>query len=156
MALQPKVNDFPRIRSALAFYRVFAYITGCFLLLLCVEMILKYSPLGVELELNGPQGFFALTGVNPITHESNVQGINLSTVILIVHGWLYVVYLFADFRLWSLMRWPFSKFLWIALGGVVPFLSFFIEAQTHKQVTSYLADREETAAATSHTSQEEV
>ena len=37
-----------------------------------------------------------------------------------VHGWFYVVYLFSDFRLWSLMRWPFTRFICIALGGVVP------------------------------------
>ena len=57
--------------------------------------------------------------------------VNLSTGILIVHGWFYVVYLFADFRLWSLMRWSFTRFLLIALGGVIPFLSFFVEAPHH-------------------------
>jgi integral membrane protein len=46
---------------------------------------------------------------------------------LIVHGWLYVAYLFGDFRLWTLMRWSFFRFLLIALGGVIPLLSFFTE-----------------------------
>jgi hypothetical protein len=30
----------------------------------------------------------------------------------------------------------------IALGGVIPFLSFFVEARISKQVKSYLAGRE--------------
>ena len=58
---------------------------------------------------------------------------------LIVHGWMYVVYLFADFRLWSLMRWPFSRFITIALGGVIPFLSFFTERTVHAEVDAELA-----------------
>jgi hypothetical protein len=34
----------------------------------------------------------------------------------------------------------------IALGGVVPFLSFFVEARISKQVKTYLAGREAEAA----------
>jgi integral membrane protein len=51
---------------------------------------------------------------------------------LIVHGWLYVVYLYANFRLWILLRWGIGKFLLIAAGGVVPFLSFFTERYYRK------------------------
>ncbi|MDQ6741166.1 MAG: DUF3817 domain-containing protein, partial [Actinomycetota bacterium] len=70
---------------------------------------------------------------------SVMGGFNISTTVLIVHGWMYVVYLIADFRLWSLMRWPFSRFILIALGGVIPFLSFFLETRIHRQVESELA-----------------
>lgn len=121
MTLTPKVADIPRIRGALKFYRVFAYITGVLLLLLVFEMVFKYTPLQLEIELGGPSGFLALVPIGSVT------AINLSTGILIAHGWLYVVYLFADFRLWSLMRWPFTQFIAIAAGGVVPFLSFIVE-----------------------------
>lgn len=121
MPLKPKVSDLPRIRGALKFYRVIAYATGFLLLLLVFEVFFKYTPLQLEMELGGPAGFFALVPVDTVT------AFNLSTAILIAHGWLYVVYLFADFRLWSLMRWPFSRFIVIALGGVVPFLSFIVE-----------------------------
>ena len=55
------------------------------------------------------------------------SGINLKVGILVVHGWLYVAYLFGDFRLWTLLRWNFFRFLIIAAGGIVPFLSFFTE-----------------------------
>jgi len=38
-----------------------------------------------------------------------------------------VLYLFTDFRLWSIMRWRPSRFLLIALGGIIPFMSFVVE-----------------------------
>jgi integral membrane protein len=141
MALAPKPKDFPRIRGALKFYQVASVITGVMLLLLCAEMLLKYTPLAVELELGGPRGLLAFVP------EGTVVAVNLSTGILIAHGWFYVVYLFSDFRLWSLMRWPFWRFIVIALGGVIPFLSFFLEARIAREVKGYLASREVELAA---------
>ena len=113
-----------QIRSALAFYKVSSWVTGIFLLLLVAEMVMKYM-------LNIP----------PVM----VGSLNLYTAVLIAHGWLYVVYLFADFRIWQMMRWPFAKFIVIALGGVVPFLSFIVESRTHKQVLAELAAHPEAA-----------
>jgi len=68
--------------------------------------------------------------------------LNLTVLILIVHGWLYVVYLLADFRLWTLMRWPFTRFLIIGAGGVVPFLSFYTEAKYAKLAREQLRELE--------------
>lgn len=142
MPLAPKLEDFPKIRRALRFYQVFAYVTGIMLLLLCSEMVVKYG-LGYELFAFSNYGVFTFV---PVKNAVAPTGVDLSTGILIAHGWLYVVYLFSDFRLWTLMRWPFAKFVMIALGGVVPFLSFFVEARITKQVRSYLAGREAEAA----------
>jgi integral membrane protein len=139
MPLEPKLADLPRIRGALRFYQVAAVITGVLLLLLCAEMIMKYA-FGLELELGGAHGFLAFVPGDTVT------AVNLSTGILIVHGWFYVVYLFSDFRLWSLMRWPFMRFIVIALGGVVPFLSFILEARIGREVGAYLGSRESEAA----------
>ncbi|KQO94518.1 DUF3817 domain-containing protein [Leifsonia sp. Leaf264] len=139
MPLAPKPADFPRIRGAVKFYQVASIITGTLLLALCAEMLLKYVG-GLEIELGGPAGFLALVPVDTVT------AVNLSTGILIVHGWFYVVYLFSDFRLWSLMRWPFTRFIVIALGGVIPFLSFFLEGRIAREVKAYLASREADAA----------
>jgi hypothetical protein len=100
----------------------------------------------------GPLAFVPYDPTGRITPPS---GIDLSTGILIAHGWLYVLYLFADFRLWSLMRMSFTKFVQIALGGVIPFMSFIVEHLITKQVKSYLASREATeqlAASTVHAS----
>ncbi len=109
------------------------------LLLLVLEMIFKYTPIQREIELGGAHGFIALVP------DKTVLAVNLSTGILIAHGWLYVVYLFSDFRLWSLLRWPFSRFIAIALGGVVPFLSFIVEHYITMRVKRELAELEASA-----------
>jgi integral membrane protein len=108
-------------------YRIAAYVTGGMLLLLTLEMILKYGG-GVEIEAGGPAGLIALVPVD------TVSAINVSTGILIVHGWLYVVYLLACFQLWTAMRWPLFWFPLLAAGGVVPFLSFFTESRVRRIV----------------------
>src|SRR3954463_7625442 len=141
MALAPKLEDFPKIRGALRFYQVFAYVTGIMLLLLCAEMIVKY---GLGYELFAFSNYGVLTFV-PVQTAVAPTGVDLSTGILIAHGWLCVVYLTSAFRLWSLMRWPFTKFVMIALGGVVPFLSIILERKVHREVEEELAAHPEAA-----------
>lgn len=126
MALKPKLSNLPRIKKALRLYRVTSIVTGTFLLLLVLMMVTRYG-FGVDIEMNGPYGFLALTP------KEQILGTNISTVILILHGWFYVAYLYSDFHLWSLMRWSFSRFILIALGGVIPFLSFIVERRVHAQ-----------------------
>ena len=106
--------------GGLKFYRFSAYVTGILLLLLTVEMVAKYG-FGTEVEMFGNQGLVAFVP------DGQVEAFNFSQAILIAHGWFYVVYLFASFRVWSMMRWPFWRSLWLASGGLFPFLSFFIE-----------------------------
>ena len=118
---KPKAETIPLIRSALTFYRVCAYITGVLLLLVTLEAILHWV-FNEQVQLGGPFGFLSLVG-----GTDTQPGINLSIGVLIVHGWFYVVYLISDFTLWSRMRWPFAMFILIALGGIVPFLSFIAE-----------------------------
>ena len=113
--------------SAVKYFRVTSYITGTFLMLLVIEMAVRYG-LGYDFYAFGPHGFVTLelrsVGGENVAFSS---GFNLSTAILIVHGWLYVFYLYTNFRLWSEMRWKFIRFIWMALGGIVPFWSFFSE-----------------------------
>lgn len=135
MALSPRSEDLPKIPRALRFYVVMANVTGTFLLLLCAEMVLRYG-VGFDVEVGGQFGFIALTPHDQVT------AFNLSTAILVIHGWLYVFYLIADYWLWSLMRWPFLRFIIIALGGVIPALSFVLEGIYGKQVKRVLADTE--------------
>jgi integral membrane protein len=122
----------PRIRTTLKLYKVSSVVTGSFLLLLVLMMVFRYG-FGQDIELGGPFGFLTLTPKDLIT------GINLSTIILIVHGWLYVAYLACDFVLWRLMGWSFGRFLFIALGGVIPLLSFFFEQTVPRRVNAQLA-----------------
>jgi integral membrane protein len=142
MPLEPRERDLPRIAGALKFYKIASIITGVLLLSLCVEMIMKYA-FGLELELGGAYGFLAFVP------SDTVQAVNLSIGILIIHGWFYVVYLFSGFRLWSLMRWSFVRLILLALGGVVPFLSFFLETRVGREVNAYLASRAERTASAS-------
>ncbi|MFT4220685.1 MAG: DUF3817 domain-containing protein [Microbacterium sp.] len=139
----PKLALFPAIRRALRFYQVCSAITGTFLLLLCAEMIVKYG-FGYELFLGGSGGiaWWAPVIEGPQGHVSTGDGLNVSMTVLIVHGWFYVVYLFSCFRIWSLMRWPFWRFLLLASGGIVPFLSFIMEAIVARDVKRHLAERE--------------
>lgn len=129
----PRPADVPRIRAVLAVYRVSAIVTGVFLLLLCAMMVFRYG-FGVDIELGGPFGFLALQP------KELIVGINLSTVILIVHGWLYVVYLACDFLLWRLARSSFLRFLFIALGGIVPLLSFYFESRVPRWFEAAVAE----------------
>ena len=89
-------------------------------LALAVEMIAKYG-FGREVEMLGPEGFLTLTPTG------EVEGINISRATVIAHGWFYVVYLFASFRVWSNIRWPLWRFFWLASGGLFPVFSFFLE-----------------------------
>ncbi|WBU37734.1 DUF3817 domain-containing protein [Homoserinibacter sp. YIM 151385] len=132
MPFGPRPTDIPRIRTALRVYKVSSIITGSFLLLLVVMMVLRYG-FNVDIELGGPFGLLALTPKEAIT------GVNLSLVILTVHGWLYVLYLGCDFVLWRLVRFSFGRFLFIALGGIIPLLSFFLERRVPRQVEDRIA-----------------
>ena len=162
MVLQPKPADYPRIRQALKWYKVTSVVTGVMLLLLLTEMILKDSPTHVELFAGGSGGLrFAPVAVgeacqwfsmfNPAQETCEItstgEGANLSLMILIAHGWFYVAYLISAFMLWSPMRWRFSRFLLLALGGVIPFLSFILEVRIARQVTGFLDSHESAQSA---------
>lgn len=147
VALAPKVEDFPRIRKALKVYMVTSVITGIMLLLLCAVMVMKYV-FSVTLFINTPDGMFQFYPLAPEGQDEIVyEGFNMFKAFLIAHGWFYVIYLISNFMLWSPMRWPFWRFLLLALGGVIPFLSFWLEGRTAKQVNAYLASREAALAA---------
>ena len=139
----PLPSQIPQIRSTLRFYKVSSYVTGVFLLLLMVTWGIRRLPfLGFDLWLMGPNGFITFESYGVEGEGLPTTGINLTVLILIVHGWLYVVYLLADFRLWTLMRWPVTRFLFIALGGIVPFLSFYTEAKFAKLAEKELQELE--------------
>nr|WP_274637669.1 DUF3817 domain-containing protein [Microbacterium bovistercoris] len=144
MPLAPKLASFPAIRGALKLYQICSVITGTFLLLLVAEMVMKYG-FGQELFLGGTGGFLYLSPVS-YDGQSTGDGLNLNMTILVIHGWFYVVYLFSCFRVWSLMRWQFWRFIMLAAGGVVPFLSFIMEGIVARDVKHYLSEREAAAS----------
>ena len=119
------------LRNSLRFFKVASYVTGVFLLLISILYAMRLT-ISADIWVAGPQGLVALAqfSVDPATGDRfgfPTEGFSFTVVSLIVHGWLYVAYLYADFRLWTQLRWGIGKFLIIAAGGVVPFLSFFTE-----------------------------
>lgn len=91
-------------RSAFTRFKVMAFITGGFLLLLCVEMLLKYV-LRVD-------WVDAALGWVPF-----------------VHGWIYVIYAVTCLQLWSKARWGLGRLAIMIAGGVVPVMSFVVESR---------------------------
>ena len=134
MPLQPKPSDAGRIRLALKAYRVTSLITGSFLLILCLMMILRYG-FGVDI---GAGGAFGALYLEPRELITSGGGVNISTIILIAHGWFYVFYVLACFVLWSPMRWGPLRLLIMFSGGVIPLLSFFLERRIHREVVAKL------------------
>ena len=95
-----------RIKPALLRYRILAYATGVWLLVLTAEMVAKYI-FSVE---------------------------NLPGWIAIVHGWVYFAYLIVTLDLAVKVRWPVGRTIGTLLAGTVPFLSFVIEHRRTQQV----------------------
>ena len=118
------------LRGVLKYFKVTSYITGIFLVLIMILWGIRLS-VQADLWLAGPDGFLAMAYYSVDEAGNKVglpsTGLDITSASLIVHGWLYVAYLFGDFRMWTLFRWNFLRFIVIALGGVVPLLSFFTE-----------------------------
>ncbi|QLY30637.1 DUF3817 domain-containing protein [Nocardia huaxiensis] len=100
-----------KIRSALLRYRILAYITGIWLLVLTGEMIYKY--LLLDDSSTAPHWLFYIGQV---------------------HGIFYMIYLACTIDLGIKARWkPMTTFL-TCLAGTIPFLSFVFEHTRTKEV----------------------
>ena len=105
----------PRVSGALTRYRIMAIITGTFLLAVFAGLIVKAL-------FETSSAFDTITGVIAMTH-----------------GWIYIIYLAATIHLWLLMHWGLGRLIVMALGGIVPFLSFFLEHRFAAEVTAQRA-----------------
>ncbi|MFE7801236.1 DUF3817 domain-containing protein [Nocardia sp. NPDC057440] len=94
-----------KIASALLRYRVLAWVTGLWLLLLTGEIIAKY-------------GF----------------DVHTPSWIAVVHGWVYFAYLLVTADLAVKVRWPLLRTVGTLIAGTVPLLSFFVEHVNAKKV----------------------
>ena len=110
------------------------------MLLLVVEMITHHG-MGYDLVAGAKD---AATGsdvsLGILNRETGnlTGGVNISTWVLIIHGWFYIIYLFSCIRIWLLMRWGIAQLIVMALGGVVPFLSFIVEKRIHAETLAQL------------------
>ncbi|MEU3029003.1 DUF3817 domain-containing protein [Streptomyces incarnatus] len=103
-------------KSVLTRYRVMAYTTGVLLVLLCLSMIAKYG-----LDISGAA--------------------DVTRVVAIAHGWLYVVYLVFAFDLGSKAKWPVGRQLWVLLAGTIPTAAFFVERKISRELDGKIAGR---------------
>ena len=99
------------VRKALTPFKVMAFIVGVGLLVLVLEMLLKYGPWK-----NDVLAWWAMP-----------------------HGFLSMIYLVATFNLGTAARWPLSKIIKVMLAGIVPFLSFWVERKVAHEVDGRLA-----------------
>ena len=125
------------LKSALSFYRVTSITTGIFLLLVVFEMVLKYA-FNLLIWSGGDVGLIGLVPAPADDTGLPMEGVDISKLLLQVHGILYVVYLFADFQVWRLAKLKLVDFLIIASGGVIPLTSFFIERKYQLQLAEKL------------------
>ncbi len=99
-------------QGKLTFFRVMAFAVGVGLLVLVLEIILKY---GFD---NGVLDWWPQP-----------------------HGFLYILYLVAVAMLGFELRWSLLKMVAVMLAGVVPFLSFWVEHRVSAGARAQLAGR---------------
>jgi len=119
----PAVRAPAQARAAVGRYRVMAWVTGSWLLLLCVELVLKYG--------------FHLNGYETVGGSERPAPV-LGAWVAMVHGGIYIVYLAVVMDLWSKMRWGLGRLAAMVLGGAVPFMSFVVERRVHAEAQARL------------------
>ncbi|WP_018296207.1 DUF3817 domain-containing protein [Corynebacterium lubricantis] len=97
-----------RVKTALNLFSATAWITGIMLLLLVVRMVMQY-----------------------LLH----MDVSMFGWVAIAHGWCYLFFFLASLNLGLKARWTMPQWIVTVLGGVVPFLSFFVEKWRRDEVT---------------------
>ena len=105
-----------KTRGALGRYRVMAFVTGTLLLIVTLNVILKY-----------------MVGVD------NARYLEITSMIAVLHGWVFVVYAFTCVQLWTRMKWRLGRLATMVAGGVVPVMSFIVERKVRREVLAGLA-----------------
>jgi integral membrane protein len=98
----------PYYAGALLRYRIMAYVTGVALVTACVFLILQKS--GVK-------------GIGGATYDAWEA-----------HGWLFLLYAVTTLNLGIRVRWPLTRYVWVGLAGMVPFVPFFAERYVSRSI----------------------
>ena len=98
------------VRKSLAFFKVMAIVVGCGLLLLTLQVILKYGFDNHALDF-WPQP----------------------------HGFIFIIYVVATANLGFKVGWSLGRMVLVMLAGCVPFLSFWVEQRMSREVEGLLA-----------------
>ena len=94
-------------------YRVFAYITGVGLILLCASCVSWYGFGKAEIAV-------AVVGT--------------------IHGWAYMVYVVLAFSVGNKLGWPIKKMALVILAGTIPTCSFIAERKVMRQIEEQVAE----------------
>ena len=103
------------LNGSLTRYRVLAYATGVFLLLLTLHVIIQ----AVQWQSNDIP-YSQAEGLGKWIPGGDVW-------IPATHGWLYLAYVVASVDLWMRTRLPAGRMLLVVLAGTVPVMSFVAE-----------------------------
>ena len=98
------------VRKSRTFFKVMAIVVGCGLLLLTLQVILKYGFDNHALDF-WPQP----------------------------HGFIFIIYVVATANLGFKVGWSLGKMVLVMLAGCVPFLSFWVEQRMSREVEGPLA-----------------
>ena len=101
------------LNGAFLRYRIMAWVTGVVLAALTVWLVVGY-------------GFLDYANV-----ESKP---GLYSLLWMLHGWLYVVYLIVGVDLAFRVKYSVIRTIAILIAGTIPFASFFAEALVHKDL----------------------
>lgn len=96
-------------------YRVFAYITGVGLILLCASCVSWYGFGKAEVAV-------AVVGT--------------------IHGWAYMIYVVLAFSVGNKLGWPIKKMAFVILAGTIPTCSFIAERKVMRQIQEQVEDAE--------------
>lgn len=110
------------LSNALLRYRILAYATGVFLLLLTLHIVLQ----GFQAQDTG-LSWFSNEGMSAIVPGTG-------HAIPMIHGWLYLAYVIVAVDLWMRTRLPALGTVGVVLAGTIPVMSFVAERWVTRRV----------------------
>ena len=123
------------MRSALTRYRVLAWATGVFLLLLTLHVLVQWRQSASE-----GLAYSDAPGLGRWIPGADHW-------VPMVHGYLYLVYVIVAVDLWFRARLPIGRTVLVVLAGTVPFMSFVAERWVTARVRPMIEARERVPAA---------
>jgi integral membrane protein len=95
------------VGKLVTWYRILAFVVGVLLVALAIGMVMKY-------------------GLTEGT-EAQVLGEEITSVVALVHGWIYIVYVVVAFVLSRRAGWSLGFLAVLLLAGLIPVMIFFVE-----------------------------
>lgn len=123
------------MKSALTRYRVLAYATGVFLLLLTTHVLVQWYQASSE-----GLPFADAPGLGRWIPGAEHW-------VPITHGYLYLAYVIVSVDLWFRTRLPFTRMVLVVLAGTIPAMSFVAERWVTARVRPMLAAQQASSAA---------